>query len=160
MRFWIPLFLLLPLAAQAGEITGTVRHVWSGDTIVLGKRVVRLQGIDAPESYQSYGPEAGRALRRRVSGERVRVITHERDAEGRLIGTVYHEGRNINRWLVRQGHAWADKASLTPESELLKWERRARQANRGLWAKPDPLPPWLWRREVHGGNPSGDSNRD
>ncbi len=101
MRYWFFLFLflpLIPLAAQADEITGTVRHVWSGDTLVLGNRVIRLQGIDAPESYQSYGPEAGQALRRQVGGERVRVVTHGQDAEGRILGTIHHEGRNINRW--------------------------------------------------------------
>jgi endonuclease YncB( thermonuclease family) len=59
-------FLLFPLGHA--DITGRVTHVRDGDTIELGQRVIRLQGIDAPESDQPHGDEASRALRQRVVG--------------------------------------------------------------------------------------------
>lgn len=153
------LLLLVTTAAQA-DFTATVTHVRDGDTLECGERVVRLQGIDAPESDQPHGRAAGRALRRLVAGETVTVETHGRGDYGRIIGTVHYEGRDVNAWMVRQGHAWAYDDYLRPGSVLPSLERRAREADRGLWSRSDPVPPWQWRHGASRGSPTGTRERD
>ena len=152
------LILLAGLLGQPAhaDFTATVTHVRDGDTVELGERAVRLQGIDAPESDQPHGSAAGKALRRLVAGERVRVESHGRGDYDRIIGTIHHDGQDVNALMVREGHAWAYDEYLEPGSVLPALERRAREADRGLWARPDPVPPWQWR---HGAS-RGSSDRD
>lgn len=73
------------------------------------------------------------------------------DQYGRLITVVYRDGRNINRWLVRRGHAW--EYGRYSEYPMLGWlEWLAWTTNRGLWAGDNPVPPSEWR---HGSSYGG-----
>lgn len=150
-------FLVGPASA---DFSAKITHVRDGDTIELGERVVRLGGIDTPESGQPHGDEAGQALRRLVLGENVRVETDGRGTHGRIIGRVYHQGRDINEWLVQRGHAWAYDRYLDPDSRLPDLEAEAREADRGLWAASDPVPPWQWRNGASPGSSSGTRDRN
>lgn len=67
---------------------------------------MRLQGIDAPESNQPHGGRATAALQGLILNRRVRLEIHGTDRYDRLIAVIYSEERNVNRWLVEQGHAW------------------------------------------------------
>lgn len=72
------------------------------------------------------------------------------DRYDRLIAVIHSESRNVNRWLVEQGHAWEyDRYSSDPALSGL--EREARQEDRGLWAAKNPVPPWEWRQLSHSG---------
>ena len=85
-----------------------VDRVIDGDTIVLmdGSRV-RLEGIDAPERDQPYGPTATAALEYMV-GRSVYYVETDKDRYERMLATLYHskEGYNINASLVCAGFAW------------------------------------------------------
>jgi endonuclease YncB( thermonuclease family) len=67
------------------------------------------------------------------------------------VAKVYCDGRDINREMVREGHAWVYRKYLR-DATLLEDERQAREAEAGLWALPEAqrVPPWEWR---HGGTP-------
>jgi len=146
--------LLAPWVCGAAD--GRVSQVIDGDTVTVGGRDVRLQGIDAPESDQLHGANATRALERLIGGKRVQLDVTGTDRYDRLIAVVYHDRRNVNRWLVKQGHAWEyDRYSDDPA--LARLERQAREANRGLWAASDPMAPWEWRDR---GRDSGSQTAD
>ncbi len=49
---------------------------------------------------------------------------------------------------VRRGMAWVFDRYVTDRS-LYAVQDEARAARRGLWADPDPVPPWEWRRLKH-----------
>lgn len=137
------LLLLVPALAFGAE--AVVTRVVDGDTIEAAGRKVRLQSIDAPESNQPHGNQATASLKSLILHRRVRLEIQGTDRYDRLIVVVYSEGRNVNRWLVEQGHAWEyDKYSRDPA--LGRLERQARTAGRGLWAEPNPMPPWQWRQ--------------
>lgn len=134
------------------DLTGRVVRVADGDTLSLldadnTQHKIRFYGIDAPERDQPHGARAGEVLASLVSGKRLGVVVVEEDDYGRKVGTVYADGRNINLHMVQQGHAWWYQYFARQEHALEAAEREARSAQRGLWATPDPTPPWDWRRQ-------------
>jgi endonuclease YncB( thermonuclease family) len=138
-----------PPAAE-GVLLGRVDHVADGDTLTVrvdGERHrVRLHQIDAPEHAQPGAAEARRALAAKVDGRYVRLRVETVDDYGRLVAGVSLGERDINRELVREGHAWAFRRYLEDRS-LLDDEAAARRAGRGLWALADPVAPWAWRQQ-------------
>lgn len=157
--------LLLAIAASqalATTLAGRVIHVADGDTITIldGQRTehrVRLAGIDAPEKAQPYGDASRRALRDIVHGATVNADCPKTDPYGRLVCTVRFDGRDINLAQVESGMAWWFRryASEQPPAERTAYEhaeQQARTARRGLWADPQPIPPWEWRKTHARGN--------
>lgn len=138
-----------PLNSADVVITG----ISDGDTATAeldGKPVrLRLARIDAPERRQPWGKRSEQSLRELVWKKRVRIEWREVDRNGRPIVTMTIDGRDLSAEQVRRGTAWVYRAySLEPE--LLRLEAGAREAKLGLWADPDPVPPWEWRRPKRG----------
>ncbi len=152
-------------ASADGPLLGRVDHVADGDTLTIttdGDRYrIRLHEIDAPEHDQPGSRESRRALADKVDGKYVRVTVETVDDYGRTVGKVWLGNRDINREMVREGHAWVYRRYLKDDS-LLADEAAARRAERGLWNRADPMPPWQWRHsgrsaaEAHREKPSGD----
>jgi endonuclease YncB( thermonuclease family) len=151
-------------AAREGQpipafgISGRVVRIADGDTIsVLDKNntqyKVRLHGIDTPERDQRYGKQAWDALSTMVAGKSVGVVVLGKDSYGRTDGTVYQGGRNINLAMVAAGHAWWYRYYAPDEHPLQAAEDKARTEQLGLWAEPNPIPPWDWRRQQKYGKP-------
>jgi endonuclease YncB( thermonuclease family) len=149
---WIAVLLLLatPLAVRAETLTGKVVSVADGDTITIlvdSERVkVRLAEIDTPERGQPWGKRAKQALTEKVAGHVVQVETKFNDRYGRRVGHVVYSGRDINREMVREGHAWVYRQWMRDKT-LLDDEAQARAARAGLWSLPESerVPPWQWR---------------
>jgi len=146
----IILFLIWSPAATAGEFYGTVTRVSDGDTITVTvgseRVVIRLYGIDAPESSQEFGLEATRALSAAILGKVVRVVSNGVDHYGRTIGVVFYSRVDMNRLMLLNGLAWHYKQySKDPEYALA--ESQARMELKGLWGTDNPTPPWVFRRK-------------
>lgn len=139
-------------ATAQGRFRGAVQRVTDGDTYRVlredGRLVdVRLWGVDAPERGQPYGRAAAEAARRLVGGKTIRVSVEATDEYGRLLSRVEVEGRDVARELVRQGLAWRVEGQARGNRSLARLQQEARSAGQGLWAQPDPTPPWEWRRQ-------------
>ena len=161
MRLLIALFALLPCLGWADVRPAgipeeakyaKVDRVYDGDTLVLmggsRARIIRLDGIDAPERDQPYGPMATAALEYMV-GRSVYLVEVDEDRYGRLVGQLYHskDGYDINASMVCAGYAWWYER-YAPDSQILNnCQIEARQAPKGLWEDEDPMPPWEWRRK-------------
>jgi len=137
--------------AVAAGLTGKVVGVTDGDTItVLVDRQpirVRLAEIDTPEHGQPWANRAKQALSDKVFGQIVALQAVDTDRYGRTVAKVYRNGRDINREMVREGHAWVYRKHLRDPS-LLEDERRAQEARAGVWSLPEAqqVPPWTWRQ--------------
>ena len=79
----------------------------------------------------------------------MRVEVVDVDRYDRKVGKIWLGDRDINRELVREGHAWVFRRYMTDRT-LLEDERAAQAAAAGLWALPDPIAPWEWRRGNRG----------
>lgn len=92
-----------------------VESVYTADTIYCTyqkyekpeKIKVRLLGIDAPKAKQMNGSVATNYLRKIIQGKTIAII-HEKivDRYGRMIGTLYDNGKNINQELIAKGYVF------------------------------------------------------
>ncbi len=128
-----------------------VVRVVDGDTVVLamdGKDTkVRLIGVDTPETVhpekpaEAYGREASRFTENLLKGESVCVEYEpgpsKLDKYGRLLAYLYRvpDGLFVNLEIVRQGYGHAYTEYPFEHMETFRdYERRAREAGKGLWA--------------------------
>lgn len=109
---------------------------------------VRLLRIDTVERGQPGYEEAGAALAEMIGDSTVRLEFEipgkvERDRFKRLLAyVILPDGRNANVEMVRQG--WSKFWKRYGRGRLADQEAEAREAKRGLWAKPlliDPAEP-------------------
>ncbi|MBN1676622.1 MAG: thermonuclease family protein [Kiritimatiellae bacterium] len=109
---------------------------------------VRLAGIDAPELTQPFGPEAKTVLTASTLGRIVRLEYEGTDRYGRILGDVFTGDIWVNLQLVRDGLAW--RYPRCKATRIRRAEQNARRAGLGLWADPQPLAPWLFRKGRNG----------
>ena len=133
------------------RVFGLVVSVLDGDTIEVLHNTrperIRLSGIDCPEKGQAYGNNAKHAASALVFGKEVTLQTHGKDKYGRTLGDVFLlDGTNVNQELVKQGWCWWYRKYAPGDTVLEGLEKEARGARKGLWADPQPVPPWEWRR--------------
>ena len=159
----LPLVGARPALAEA-RLWGTVSAVTSGTQLTVispdqGRIQVRLLGVDPPElprkntagvalEGQPFGQQAADYVRELLLEKQVQLDTYGKDRAGRLLSVVWLGEININLTLVKEGFAWV-VPSLTftnVRAELEVAERQARVGKYGLWALPDPEPPWEYRR--------------
>jgi len=144
-------------AAHAETLTGRVVAIADGDTLTLldlnnRQYRIRLNGIDAPEKRQPYGNRSRKKLSRLVFGRNVPAECSKRDRYGREVCKVLDGSVDAGLEQIRAGYAWwyrayAKEQSAEDQAAYERAEERAREAKRGLWKDPKPVPPWDFRRE-------------
>jgi endonuclease YncB( thermonuclease family) len=64
-----------------------------------------------------------------------------------LADVLLPDGTNVNHTLVKEGWCWWYR-KYAPENTVLEGlEKGAREGRKGLWADPQPVPPWEWRKK-------------
>jgi micrococcal nuclease len=144
----------------AADFSGPVTDILDGDTIKVSRNhrnvKIRLNGIDAPEKDQAYGHKSGEFVVFQAFGKEVTVQTYGLDKYGRTIGDVYlPDGTMLNKELVKEGLAWW-YCKYSADQSLAQLEIEAREARRGLWQDPKPVPPWVFRKRQRGQSVSRD----
>jgi len=59
-----------------------------------------------------------------------------------------HAKHDIIHTLVRDGWCWWYRKYAPGDMVLKSLEKRARDAKKGLWADPQPMLPWEWRKRT------------
>lgn len=144
--------------AKPERLDGRVVGVHDGDTLTLldserREHRIRLAGIDAPEDRQRYGQAAKRALSDLAFGKQASADCPKTDRYGRRVCNVSVNGRDVGLALVQAGAAWHFRAYANEQSpadrvRYARAEESARTTQTGLWADPEAVPPWDWRRGV------------
>ena len=156
---------ILQAIADNTEVIGKVVSVTDGDTINLldaanNEIKVRLSGVDAPERGQPYANVSREHLARMVAGKEVRVETTKTYPYGRTVGKVWLQpsdcptcGKTLDASLaqITAGMAWwyryyAEEQSPEDRGRYESAEDEARTRKWGLWADPDPINPYEWRK--------------
>lgn len=145
--------------------TGLVTRVIDADTYIIsgvsyrGKPQsirVRLVNVDAPElafvpkrkPAQEYGQNAADSVRNLIEGKNVDLTYYGLDFFGRVIAFVRIGGVRLDDIILSSGWGWYYKGYHSGKAykEGKKKMERAREAKLGLWAYPDPVKPWIYRR--------------
>ena len=148
------LIALMAVGTANADFTGEVVGVTDGDTVtVLRDREpvkVRLTEIDAPERKQPFGQRSRQHLADLVFRKDVLVVERGKDRYGRTLGRLKLGAVDANEEQIRSGMAWVYDKYVVDRS-LYGLQDEAKRARRGLWADPEPVPPWEWRRSRRGG---------
>jgi endonuclease YncB( thermonuclease family) len=59
---------------------------------------------------------------------------------------VLPDGTNVNHALVKDGWCWWYRKYAPGDAVLEALETEAREGRKGLWADPQPVPPWVYRK--------------
>jgi endonuclease YncB( thermonuclease family) len=96
-----------------------------------------IAGLPDPEAV-SYHPTIMIASTR---------LTHYADGGRDQISVrVLPNGTNVNHTLVKDGWCWWYRKYALGDVVLEGLEKDAPEAKKGLWADPQPVPPWQWRK--------------
>jgi endonuclease YncB( thermonuclease family) len=145
--------LFLSANTAFADFTSPVVSVLDGDTIEVLHNThperVRLSSIDCPERGQAYGQKAKHAASALVFGKEVTLQTHGKDKYGRTLADVLlPDGTNDNNELVKDGWCWWYRKYAPGDTQLEGLEKSARDAKKGLWQDPAPVPPWVYRKAI------------
>jgi len=148
--------LLAPAAIRQDVLTvreevssAVIVRVDDGDSVLAreGTHSIRLHldGVDAPELSQQFGPEARQYLSELVVNRTIRVrVTARAARDGESRARLELGGVDVSTMLLRRGLArYCGRHS--DDSRLQQAEAEARKAGRGLWAQPDLPSPWQHR---------------
>ena len=146
-------------AALAAEAARVVRVVDADTYIMLSGSTtyrLRLLGVDAPEQYQAFGPQATDSVARLLMPGRVVLVARAGlDLYGRTLGavliptaTVAVAGRavSLDSLIVVRGWAWAFDLNRTVAGRAQQ-QMAAQRAGLGMWkcGVSQAVPPKLWR---------------
>ena len=151
LTFVIMILLTIGTNLIASEIFG-FPVITDGDTIKILNNRIRLHGIDAPERSQkctinlkkyNCGTTATNALIKKIKKNTVRCkIQKNKDRYNRLIGVCFVGKEDLNRWMVRNGHAIAYRRY---SKDYILDEKFAKTNKLGLWSGTF-LKPEKWRK--------------
>ena len=106
-----------------------------------------LNRIDCPEKGHAFGQRAKQAASELVFGKDVTLQTYGYDKYKRTLADVLlSDGMNLNQELVKQGWCWWYRKYAPGDTVLEGLEKEARASRLGLWADPQPVPPWVYRK--------------
>ncbi len=139
---------LRPMEARA-DFPARVVAVHEGDRLLIyhdGKRdTIYLQDIDCPELKQPQGVRAKHATQAYVGGREVIVRNLRRGAQGRTTAEIIlPNGRNLGHELLKEGLAWW-RSFDSKDRSLGEVQALVQAEHKGLWADPNPVPPWKWK---------------
>ena len=147
----IIILLNLNTKVISSEIYG-IPVITDGDTIKISNSKVRLHGIDAPEKKQkctkkkkkyNCGTVATEALIKKIGKNTVKcLIQKKKDRYNRFIGVCFVEKEDLNKWMVRNGHAIAYRRY---SKDYILDEEFAKINKFGLWSGTF-LKPEKWRK--------------
>ena len=158
----IIIFFIFTSNILAQEIIGIPRIV-DGDTVHIKEYKIRLEGIDAPERrqkckkekfkissiigftfYKDYncGEVSRENLKKKVDRSKIKCISSSKDRYKRYLAVCFKEKINLNRWMVRNGHAVAYRRY---SKEYILDEDFAKENKLGLW-QGKFLYPEKWRK--------------
>jgi endonuclease YncB( thermonuclease family) len=147
--------LFYPTVCLGERYFAPVISVLDGDTLEVlnGHHAerIRLSGIDCPEKGQAFGSNAKHAASALAFGKQVTVQTHGYDKYKRTLADVLlPDGLNLNQELVKQGWCWWYRKYAPGDTVLEGLENEAREAKKGLWVDPAPIPPRVFRKAKRG----------
>ena len=151
-KYIIVIFIIFSPSFILGQTIEGKAKIVDGDTIKIGKNIIRLHGIDAPEKNQSCiinneewhcGKKATESLKNLINLKTIKCETSEKDRYNRYIAECYINNLSINQWMVRNGWAIAYRYY---SNKFVDDEKIAKINQNGIW-KGSFIEPYLFRKK-------------
>jgi micrococcal nuclease len=149
----LALILLSTKANAQQAVPLQITKVVDGDTVhgLVGQAAlrVRLNCIDAPESYDQLGLAATNALKQIVKDKAITVVITGTDLYGRKLGTLYADGNSVQAQMTTQGLAfyYGVKPKSCPDLQLIiNGENYAHSNKINMWGIAGYVAPWQQRK--------------
>jgi micrococcal nuclease len=146
--------VLISLSLSVQAFNGRVTAVHDGDSLtVLNEsnlpEKIRIYRIDAPEMNYSNVPKQPYADEARIGLSEIclgklATITRKGLSYGRSVAIVHCAGIDASNWQLYHGNAWVYRYTSTKALRFVQDSAKTRNA--GLWALPNPVEPYSWRR--------------
>ena len=152
LKIMILILLVFQISCGVVREEYTVKYISDGDTLTVtnnktNKKVkVRLFGIDAPEATQKYGLESKEYLMSLTKNKSIIVKGNTYDKYGRLLGTIYVDGININETMVQTGNAWWYEKFDPKNTKVRDMQIKAKESKLGLWKNVNAIAPEEYRK--------------
>tara|TARA_B100000780_G_scaffold278484_1_gene252149 strand:- start:1846 stop:2313 length:468 start_codon:yes stop_codon:yes gene_type:complete len=142
MKFFFLTIIIfsLNITVSSNEISGYA-IITDGDTVKILNNRIRLHGIDAPEkkqkclrNYKEYncGLTATKALAKKIGKNRIiKCKFQKKDRYNRYLGICFSGSINLNKWMVRNGHAIA---YVKYSKDYIQDQNYAKKNKLGLWS--------------------------
>jgi len=144
----MPAILGVPLPLPALFLAAVI-GISDGDTLTVLRDQqpvkIRLAEIDSPEKKQPFGTRSRQALSDLCYGVQAEVRPVTRDRYGRTVAHITCKGIDASREQVRVGMAWVYDR-YNSDRALYELQTKAQAGKVGLWADPQPVAPWEYRR--------------
>jgi endonuclease YncB( thermonuclease family) len=146
------LFLLISSSAIAGQLMLYDVEVLSGDEF-SGKAngyeyKIRIYGVDAPEPGQDYSSESFAFLKKTVEKNLPLRVLGECDPRTKCVSHVFGQsGWSLSHLTAKAGTVWAHR-NEDGDKLIASYIKKARTRKVGLWADPNSIAPWMWRKGV------------
>ena len=112
-----------------------------GDTLTYN-----VYSIEAPEIEQPQGYEARKYLYNMILQRRVEVTPKGgRTPQGVRVIATTRDNDDVADLMLRSGFAWYRNDTVN-ELRYIRSERFAQEEGVGIWASPDHVAPWEWRK--------------
>lgn len=112
--------------------------VVDGDSLEIGKKRIRLMGIDAPEYDQSCkdekgalypcGKQSAQYLQNLINHKKIKCKIHKKDKYDRELCTCYADDKNLNAQMIKDG-----QAIVYLESDYHSEQETAQKEKKGIW---------------------------
>ena len=143
-------------SADLPEYEVVANSVHDGDTMRVRSRTgevvkIRFACIDAPELKQELGQESRDTLRSYINeaNGKVKIRIVDTDRFGRSVAEVWTKGGLLQSRMVNSGMAFAYdqyKNNCPSWNSVKSSEQTAIEYKLGVWASPNFIKPWDWRR--------------
>lgn len=148
---WLCFALTSCRSDKENQRAGEIIRIIDGDTVIMQTKEnqefrIRIADIDCPEKKQAFGMLAKQFTANEIGGKEVAIIKKYIDRYGRTVGYImYDNGKDLSSELLKAGMAW-NYRKYSKKEEYQRLENEARLKKAGLWAMPNPIPPWEYRR--------------
>lgn len=147
--FLVMLLIWLVNLVQAQTYMAQVFSVTDGDTFTIlysGKKIrCRMANIDCPETTQPFGLQARDSLTALILNKQITFTYLGTDPYNRWIIDSKIGSVSLDSLEIARGWAWHYK-TYSHKSWLGTLESNARSLGLGLWACPESMEPWQYRR--------------
>src|SRR5690606_4933647 len=145
LLFLVPYFIFAQISAKVIGIS-------DGDTITVllegnVQKKLRLAEVDCPESGQAFGKNAKQFTSDEVFGKEITSVQTDTDRYGRIIAKVYYDEdrKYLSEEIIIAGWGWW-YYFYSQDDVLGEMEQQARHEKKGLWADPNAIAPWEYRK--------------